>query len=71
MFLMFPQSRAESSSSIYPILSRLQILSEVEAASECLNDISCPTKVWNNMYYFMQFEFLFLMYIFDIIVVFR
>ncbi|XP_071544823.1 serine-protein kinase ATM [Panulirus ornatus] len=37
-------SRAESSSSIYPVLSRLQILSEVEAASECLNDSSCPTK---------------------------
>ncbi|XP_042205205.1 serine-protein kinase ATM-like [Homarus americanus] len=37
-------SRAESSSSIYPVLSQLQILSELEAASECLNDINFPNK---------------------------
>nr|XP_045624832.1 serine-protein kinase ATM-like isoform X1 [Procambarus clarkii]XP_045624833.1 serine-protein kinase ATM-like isoform X1 [Procambarus clarkii] len=37
-------SRAESSSSIYPLLSQLQILSEVEAASASLSDIHYPDK---------------------------
>ncbi|KAK8749809.1 hypothetical protein OTU49_015558, partial [Cherax quadricarinatus] len=42
-------SRAESSSSIYPILSQLQILSEVEAAAASLSDITCAQKFSTNV----------------------
>ncbi|XP_063853979.1 serine-protein kinase ATM-like isoform X2 [Scylla paramamosain] len=35
-------SRAESTSLMYPILTHLQVLNEIEDAARCVGDLSCP-----------------------------